>query len=352
MVLLALWASQPAAAQASAICETLRARLASQPVVIGNSREVQRYSSAITRQNFEIRKARQDLQRMGCGGGSIVIYGSNGRDACGELSSALRRMEDNKQILTSKRDSLQAGRADGGMRSRLLADLQTYGCSTEATRDTVSTPRPLEGPRQPRSLTPEIASRDGLSGEFVPPQHDLRQGQLRTLCVSTCDGSFFPISSNASPLNFRRDAQQCNQMCPGSETELYYHSLMTQESADMVSAETGEPYRDLPKAFSYLNRSPGEKSACGCNMADYHRRVLEAQKQSKPAERSYSSITEIRGTMEPVTKAAAQPVLPPERSYDPQSDNVRRVGPAFLPSETSSIDLKNPATPGPQPLQQ
>ena len=35
----------------------------------------------------------------------------------------------------------------------------------------------------------------------------------------------------------------------------------------MVSAETGQPYRTLPTAFAYLNRSSGEKPSCGCDLA-------------------------------------------------------------------------------------
>lgn len=353
LVLLSLWGGHPAVAEASAICETLRARLASTPEIISNNREVRRYSSAITKQNFEIRKARQDMYSLGCGSGSIVRYGSNGQDACGELSSALRRMEDNKQILTAKRDSLQGGRGEGANRSRLLAALETNGCNAEPLQDAMASIRPLEGPRQPRSLThvPSTGPQSGINPDLALQNSHIPAGPLRTMCVSTCDGSFFPISSGTSPINFQRDAAQCSQMCPGAQTELFYHSLMTQESADMVSAATGEPYRSLPKAFSYLNRSPGEKSECSCNLADYHRRVLQSQKPAEPE--TYSSITAIRGTVdpEPTARAAELPVQP-ERPYDPAASTVRQIGPSFLPAETSSIDLQHPANPGPQPVQQ
>ncbi|SMC80843.1 DUF2865 domain-containing protein [Rhizobium sp. RU36D] len=358
LFLVAALGCQTIEAQASVICDKLRASLASAPVVTSNSREARRYSSAVTKQNFEIRKARQDMQRLNCGG-SIITYGSDGKNACNELSTALQRMEDNKRILTQKRDALLGTISGGPARSRLLAALDTNGCNAEPTSEVTLAPRQMQGPQLPRALTsvPDFSQTAAIGREYTLPHPEAnldgsRQGQLRTMCVSTCDGSFFPISSAASPLNFRRDAEQCSQMCPGTSTELFYHQLLTQESADMVSAVTGEPYRSLPNAFAYLSRPPGEKPACSCNLADYHRRVLQSQKPKDEPQQSYSAITEIRGTMEPAAKAQSDIPQPQERAYDPSREKVRRVGPAFLPAETSSIDLRNPASPGPQPLQQ
>ncbi len=358
LVLAALFSCHATVAQATELCDDLRARLSAayaQP----DSTEVRRYSSAITKQNFEIRKARQDMQRMQCGQGSIITYGSDGRDPCRELSNAIRRMEDNRQILTEKRLSLEEASVDPSISAHLLAALETNGCNAEEQIDEVRTPRPVEGPRLPRALVrvpgidqgPALGEQAGINQSFASPDALMPRGPLRTMCVSTCDGSFFPISSNASPVNFARDAQQCNQMCPGAPTELFYHSLLTQESADMVSAETGTPYRSLPNAFAYLSRSPGAKSACSCNLADYHRRAMQAQNPAPVSTESYSSITTIRGTQGPQSVAPAQPPTE-ERSYDPAAASVRSVGPTFLQSEASQIDLRNPKTPGPQPIQQ
>ncbi len=353
LTLAVLLTCQPLAAQASVVCESLRLRLASQPEVIADTSEMRRYSSAIARQNLEIRKVRYDMRRLRCNG-AVIEYRADGTSQCGELSAALTRMESNKLMLAGKRDALrEEGAAANPARERLLAALEANGCNAEqpGPRDMPMAPpgtlsRPIEA-NAPESA----ASRAGRFQTFTG------HGSLRTLCVRTCDGAFFPISSNTSPLNFRRDAQICEQMCPETETELYYHSMRTEESADMVSAETGQPYRTLPTAFAYLNRASGEKPSCGCDLAGYYRRMQGHTAQGNTAAGSDKAVVEIGrsasadakpGVLPPRTPPAA----PQDRTYDPQSASVRQVGPTFLPSATSDIDLRNPALPGPQPLQQ
>jgi hypothetical protein len=64
------------------------------------------------------------------------------------------------------------------------------------------------------------------------------------------------------------------------------------------------------------------------------------------------SITNIK--TKPPSGAASTPVPQPQvpdRTYDPANSKVRQVGPQFLAGDQGAIDLKNPATPGPQPQQ-
>lgn len=51
-----------------------------------------------------------------------------------------------------------------------------------------------------------------------------------------------------------------------------------------------------------------------------------------------------------VTQAAPQQ-FPPDRPYDPSTNKVRQVGPQFLATDHSNIDLKHPKDAGPQPIQ-
>ena len=343
---------QPLSAQASVVCESLRVRLAAQPEVVADTREMRRYSSAIVRQNLEIRKVRYDMRRLRCEG-AIVEYGVDGKSQCGELSAALTRMEANKHALAVKRDALRFdGAAGNPSRERLLAALEANGCNGDQP-DTANAPASPPGTlSQPADATRMTWQTEG-AGQF---RTFAGQGSLRTLCVRTCDGAFFPISSNTSPLNFRRDAQICQQMCPDTKTELYYHSMRTAESADMVSAETGQPYRMLPTAFSYLNRPSGEKPSCGCDLPGYYRK-MQAQGAQGKSPGSDKAVVEI-GQSQTARAAAdgspaqASTAMPQDRAYDPKSAAVRKVGPTFLPTAAGSIDLRNPALPGPQPLQQ
>ncbi len=120
----------------------------------------------------------------------------------------------------------------------------------------------------------------------------------------------------------------------------------------MISASTGAPYSAMPNAFAYKNRAPGEKSSCSCNLSAYYEDMRKNQAISQPPQKG--SITNIR-TKPPATPAATPVPAPqpsvPDRPYDPANSKVRQVGPQFLAGDQGTIDLKNPATPGPQPQQ-
>jgi hypothetical protein len=177
---------------------------------------------------------------------------------------------------------------------------------------------------------------------------------LNTVCVRTCDGGFFPLSSNATSQDFARDADTCSKMCPGIDTELFYHDVSSTETSQMISATTGAPYSAMPNAFAYKNRKPGEKSSCSCNLNAYYERMRKNQSISEPPQQG--SITTIE-TQKPAPEnkiaapAAPQPQVP-DRPYDPANSKVRQIGPQFLAGDQGTIDLKNPAKSGPQPQQQ
>ena len=99
--------------------------------------------------------------------------------------------------------------------------------------------------------------------------------------MRTCDGGFFPITAGATPLDFRRDEKVCAMMCPQTQTELYYHSLSSQETEDMVSAVTGKPYSMLPSAFAYRTRDLSKPSQCGCDLSAYYQEMIRREKALK-----------------------------------------------------------------------
>ena len=74
-------------------------------------------------------------------------------------------------------------------------------------------------------------------------------GAYRTLCVRTCDGYYFPISSRASSRRFSRDARQCEAMC-GSESKLFYLPKGSDDVKNMTDT-SGRVYGRLPTAFAY-----------------------------------------------------------------------------------------------------
>jgi hypothetical protein len=355
-LLLPLLFTAPAASFADEVCDTLHAQLREPPRVIGNTAQVRRYANALTRQNIEIRRIRNDLRRYGCSSASVTVYGNPNADLCVEISDAMADAQSERDAIIRDRDDAMAaqGSDDGDTRrQRILAALDANGCSTI----------PETEARQPTAPDvtryPDAFGQPGNpSGQAGLSPNATAEGGLRTLCVRTCDGSFFPIAANASPLDFRAQAEQCQKMCPGTQTELYFHSMADQETADMISAETGKPYKDLPTAFAYRNAST-KAPGCACNMAAYHDEMKKQETARPEAEKPYSSITIIPSPqgekaqqpteLQQAAKPPEQPV--PERDYDPNNSNVRVIGPKFLPDQTGRIDLKNPALKGLQPQQ-
>ena len=89
----------------------------------------------------------------------------------------------------------------------------------------------------------------------------------RTLCVRSCDGFYFPISFSTTRDRFGNDQMACEAMCPGTETDLYYHDAKLSvapegDAAVAMMSVKEEPYTALPAAFSYRARLD-ESCTCG-----------------------------------------------------------------------------------------
>ena len=339
-----LAATLPDAAAASLACERLRDRLASVDRSV-SSEDINRYAGAIAQQNIELRKLRQDQRRLRCLTSSITTIRADGGSDCGDLAQALSRMESNKEILTNKLLELRDGLGTAET-ARLEQALTDNGCNTEGAY--VSAPdEPERVPYLDTLPEPYLPDRSGEAmASFRPIIGIQPAGDVRPLCVRTCDGGFFPISSRTSAINFARDAMQCQQMCPGVDTELFFHSATSGETSDMVSAVTGQSYRDMPNAFVYRTRRPAEDPQCRCDLARYHQKMTPRP----PVPDYQSSIVTVK-PQKTTTGVTATPAPAPERELDEAALNVRHVGPVFLPPKNGEIDLRQPKTPGPQPLQ-
>lgn len=339
-------------ADASAVCERLNARLASLPKIVASNANLRDYTGAISRQNLDLRQARSDLRRMGCSTGSVIIVGGPNEEACGSLEAEISQMEMDLQTLKARRQSLVTGSDSDISRRRIMAALDVNRCFDEDQQDDVINAA-VEEPETHRNILRDLPPiGEGYpdlrgDGDFTTPDDGFGPsanypGSLRTMCVRTCDGAFFPISSNASPADFQRDAEACQRRCPGAETALYYHALATEETDQMVSAATGEPYADLPSAFAYKTRDLSQPGQCGCSLAG-----RTTTQQSTPD--NGKGVIEVR-TRKKADPAEVKSTIA-DRPYDPKDSKVRVVGPSFLPSQETSIDLRHPTGPGYQQQQ-
>src|SRR5690606_15645605 len=149
-----------------------------------------------------------------------------------------QRMDRNLDELTASRNRLANGGGEG-RRRQLVAALSANGCNATSTaRAAKAPPRQEERRRetlydrltsaQLRAQTAMAADRPWPDGR--PRANTGTRGNLRTLCVRTCDGYFFPIAYQTSRRNFDRDAAACASMCPGTNVELYYHHVPGEET--------------------------------------------------------------------------------------------------------------------------
>jgi len=348
-----LFLAMSVSAQASAVCDRLNARLSNLPKIVASNANARDYTTAISRQNLDLRKARNDRRRLGCSSGSIIVVGGPNAEACDSIEATIEQMESGLDTLKARRQHLVSGGDNDVNRRRILAALDVNRCS-EGQEDVINAS--ASEPDIHRNILSDIPKAGEtfsmLRGSADVVDLDIPaidgNGSLRTMCVRTCDGAFFPISSNATPADFQRDAAACERRCPGSETELYYHSLATEETDQMVSAVTGQPYTHLPTAFAYRTRDLRQAGQCGCKPATISGFGVEQRvsaKQSVPADgTSIIAVTTSSGK----EKAA---IIVEDRPYNPQDAKVRVVGPTFLPPQESAIDLRHPTGPGYQQVQ-
>lgn len=354
MLPLALAAALSGRAAASELCAQLTGELTALSETYSAPAKVRKYARAIAEQKLSIRELRHGLREAGCTSGSLFVTEAASPDECGALADKMARMETNLAILNEKRLSLMTGQEADHRRERLLAALDENRCNDQPVLVNAD---PV--PHEPESFATDLPdgyetirvpqSQEGYGdSQFVALGGSATSGSYRTMCVRTCDGAFFPISSQATSLSFQRDAQVCSMMCPGMETELFYHSIR-QETDAMRSALTGRPYGELDNAYRFRTTSGPKDKACGCNFSLYYQEMMRREAFiSDPAKRepTQSSIVwvkpELRGQLDGDV-AASTPVRQAKlRDYKPDT-RIRQIGPQFLP-DAEGVDIRAPKT--------
>ena len=86
-----------------------------------------------------------------------------------------------------------------------------------------------------------------------------RVGGGYTICVRTCDGSFFPVSYFGADSRSDTLEQVCRSLCPNADVALY--SFPFGGTVDEAVSSTGEPYSHLPNAGKF---EQSYEPACSC----------------------------------------------------------------------------------------
>lgn len=376
--------SSEALAASARICRQLEAELVSGSAGGRSAAQSRRQDAAIERQREQLQLAKRQSRGAGCG---FRLFGGSS-SSCGAINLKIEKMERNLEALQRRR-SKTVDAASGRSRSQIMAALQANGCRDEQVAER-RLPRGLDGTRnlldhifgggiRQRGSIEELGEPDFRSDEdrhvrrlpdaggWVNDDGHIRfsapPGSYRTLCVRTCDGYYFPMSSASSPSDFERDEANCQSSCPASEVQVYYHRK-GQESEDMVSAMSGAPYAELPTAYLYKQTGTPNPAGCTCSASrNDEARNFSIVAGNPPAEEPVQS--------EPVTP---YPTARPDPAADPETlanldggldaealrrmavtpkvnksksageeKRVRVVGPVFLPDPAEATDLQAPA---------
>lgn len=203
----------------------------SSAVAQGNSAKFRQYDRAVKAQQTQLNKTIAAKRKCGFALSS----------KCRRISSSIRKMQSNLNKLKRARSRYanvarkkpnnkvalrQSSRSEKPRRRTLLE--QIFGVKT-VRNDGSSSKSDYEG---------EVKIRRSYN-------------TVRTLCVRTCDGYYFPVSFSTTKDRLQSDLDQCQKMCPGTQTALFYHKMPSQDAEESISYRTGKPYSSLENAFSY-----------------------------------------------------------------------------------------------------
>jgi Protein of unknown function (DUF2865) len=335
-----------------------------------NSAQAARYAKAITAQDVQIGKAKSQLRAMGCGGSFIILGGGGSNPSCPKLNAALKAMNANMTKLKAQYSRLSNGGGTVSSREVLRARYDDAGCGLQ------------DGQKILKVKTSNENNIAAILGDTKTKKNERKQTAMnldvpglsfsgdtyRTLCVRKCDGYYFPISFSTTRENFKRDTVACQNMCPGTEVELFTHKVPEEESEDMIS-NAGQPYKAMSYAFAYRRDGISGDPACRCQavqgMAVLNNGAAggsgivggEAQTASNAAEAAdmvpvptprpdiladRESIADATGGL---TDEDIIAVFEPQTSATNSDGSIRVVGPVFLPDPSGAIELKVPVRP-------
>jgi hypothetical protein len=342
---------QPGQSYQSQLCTRLEGQLATIDRGAGGdparAEQTRRYEEASNKQQGELDRMVAQSRRAGCEGTGFFLFGAlqSQSQQCVDLNRQISNMRGNLDRINVDLQRLRGGDMDRGEQRRsVMVALAQNNCG----------PQYRQAARAPGGFFDQLFNREGTS-EAAPSDAlanpEVQGGSLRTVCVRTCDGYYFPISYATNASRFAQDEKTCQRMCPAAEVQLFSYPT---QGADITQATSvsGQPYSSLPNALKYRTEF---NAACSCKRPGQS--WAEALGKDEAVEPGDVVVTEERAkqlSQPPAQKgqtkgrqpAAAQPAAPPAApattastpAAPPAAANgdatkrpMRAVGPTFIP---------------------
>jgi hypothetical protein len=322
----------------------------------GRAEQVRRYEEASSKQQAELDRMVAQGRRAGCEGSGFFLFNAlqSQTQQCVDLNRQISNMRGNLDRINVDLQRLRGGDLDRGEQRRsVMVALAQNNCG----------PQYRTAARAPGGFFDQLFGRD--SGEAEPaPAGDLANpeaqgGSLRTVCVRTCDGYYFPISYATNASRFAQDEKTCQRLCPAAEVMLFSYPT---QGADITQATSisGQPYSSLPNALKYRTefnpscscKRPGQtwSEALGKDEAVEPGDVVVTEERAKqmalpPPQKGQTKGKQPVGAQPAAPATAATPAAPTAATpaapvstppaataeSDPGKRSVRSVGPTFIP---------------------
>jgi hypothetical protein len=221
--LLALAAAGTARAQGAA-CQQMRTELAS---LDGGRRS----AGIAERQRAEVTRLEAYYREIGCEGGGFSFFGRP--QECSGIGSRLSELRN--------------------LRTQLDADQSRASSDSNRRRQELRT-------AIARDCGSANDERSADLGRGKSSWSSARGGR-QLVCVRTCDGFFFPLSTSAAGGN--TPAELCQASCPNAETAVY--RMPFAGDIEQAVSERGKPYTQLANASRYKKEMT---PSCGCKAAN------------------------------------------------------------------------------------
>ncbi|WP_433994111.1 DUF2865 domain-containing protein, partial [Afipia felis] len=224
--------------QGSPMCQRLEGQLAAIDRSqgggdAGKADQIRRYEDAANRQQAELERVQARARDQGCdSSGFFSLF--NGRSAqCGPINNQIQQMRQNLDQITSSLERLRTGSAnsaDDPQRRSVILALAQNNCG----------PQYANMARSGNFLSNLFGGGPSDNNGAVDPNAP-QSGTYRTVCVKSCDGSYFPISFATVPSRFADDERTCKSLCPNAQVTLYTYHNPGEDIAQAVSIN-GQPY--------------------------------------------------------------------------------------------------------------
>jgi len=242
-----LAAGQAAYAQ-STYCQRYQAELAALERSGGNAPTGQMQA-----QRMEINRLVGYYRNIGCERGPLGFLSGPAPAECGSIAQQIRQLEAGYARLASQ--AVDQSQIEARRRQLQVAIQQT--CSTDQPRGFFESLFGAPRQQQPQQqIMPE-------GQPIIADEGSPAMGGGRLICVKTCDGSFFPLTT--PPGGGQSANEMCQALCPGAETLAFAYPGGDNGLNRAVSLSSNQAYTSLANAFKF--RKTFDES-CACKKPD------------------------------------------------------------------------------------